>query len=64
MDGKFCALLHLALAWRQEDGPFSHLDQHANLPHGFLLEHVQGICGHIQSDGGPGLLEGDSSPAT
>jgi hypothetical protein len=45
MDGKFCALLHLALAWREEDGPFSHLNQHTNLTHGFLLNHIQSVCG-------------------
>jgi hypothetical protein len=60
--GNFCALLCLALVRRPEDGPFSHLDQHANFPYGFLLKHVQGICSHIQSNGSPVLSEGDSSP--
>jgi hypothetical protein len=60
--GNFAHCCTLALVWRPEDGPFSHLNQHADLPYGFLLKHIQGICGHIQSDGIPVLLEGDSSP--
>ncbi len=62
MDVKFCTLLCLALVWRPEDGLFLHLDQHAYLPYNFLLKHVQGICGHIRSNGSSVLLEGDSSP--
>ncbi len=36
MDGKLCILLCLAMDWRPEDGPFSHLDQHADLPYSFF----------------------------
>jgi len=32
---KFCALLHLALAWWQEDSPLSCIDHHTNLPYSF-----------------------------
>ncbi len=55
-----CCILH----WfgGQKTVPFSHLDQHANLPYGFLLKHVQGVCGNIPSNGSPVLSEGDSSP--
>ena len=45
-----------------EDSPLSHLNQYTNIPHSFLLKHVQGVCGHIRSDGGTFLSEGDNSP--
>ncbi len=55
MDGKFCALLHLALVQRPEDHTIQHRNQHSDLLHDSFFVHVSRFATTIEAMEAPFL---------